>query len=92
MTSKTRTASRQGYYAIMYPKDVNVFYSADDARKFAFSLINRRLRKSVTIYYEGRNFGSVYCLGYGVVFKDGYGKKYVIGPDGTIYREYDGTW
>lgn len=76
------------------------FVTIADARKFAYYLIEQGYRKSVTIKDGNRNYAKVWKKGYGIVtrrinlYEPYYdeGKVWVLGPDGSLYREYDGWW
>ena len=76
------------------------FKTIDEARKFAFTIIERGIQKSVTIKSGDRVYGKVYeSSGFmrGVLYKGAGGTRndwtpYVLGPDGTLFREFDGSW
>lgn len=76
------------------------FRTIDEARKFAFSIIERRIQKSVGIKYGDRPYGKVYESSgaiRGILYKGAGGTRndwtpYVVGPDGTLFREFDGSW
>ena len=88
-----------------YLKDVNgkvrAYSNLDDARKTAYMMVDKGIRKSVTIKIGKAIKGRVYAAGLGIVYRGEttpYGfyinekKTWVILPDGTISHEYDGSW
>jgi len=78
------------------------FSTIVDARRYAYTIIDRRIQKSVTIKYRDHPYGKVYESARairGILYKgagrgdDGQNSKpYVLGSDGTLLREFDGSW